>query len=186
MMHPTLRKRIALDMDEVMADTLTAWLERYNEDFGTRITKADLHGKKLYDLVGPSRAAAARAYLDHPEFFLDLPLMKGSQTVVKCLTETYEVFVTSAAMDHPNSLPAKYVWLKKHFSFIPDKNIVFCGDKSIIRADFMIDDSVPNLKAFTGQGIVFTAPHNALDTDFPRVNGWFDVARYFGVVESFV
>jgi 5'(3')-deoxyribonucleotidase len=59
---------------------------------------------------------------------------------------------------------------------------VFCGDKSIIRADFMIDDSVPNLKAFNGQGIVFAAPHNALDTDFPRVNRWSDVAKYFGVV----
>ena len=63
---------------------------------------------------------------------------------------------------------------------------MFCGDKSIIRADFMIDDSLPNLKAFVGQGLVFTAPHNALDTEFPRVNGWADVARYFGVVESFV
>ena len=49
---------------------------------------------------------------------------------------------------------------------------MFCGDKSIIRADFMIDDSVQNLKAFIGQGIVFTAPHNALDADFPRVTRW--------------
>src|SRR5262249_14786898 len=114
-MHPTLRQRIALDMDDVMADTLTVWLERYNQDFGTRVTKADLHGKKLYDIVGPDRAAAARAYLDHPEFFSDLPLMDGSQKVVERLTETYEVFVTSAAMDHPNSFPAKYAWLKKHF-----------------------------------------------------------------------
>jgi 5'(3')-deoxyribonucleotidase len=87
-MPPTLRKRIALDMDEVMADTLTAWLERCNEDFGTRITKADLHGKKIYDLVGSARAAAARGFLDHPEFFLDLPLMEGSQAVVKSLYET--------------------------------------------------------------------------------------------------
>jgi 5'(3')-deoxyribonucleotidase len=180
-MHPTLRQRIALDMDDVMADTLTVWLERYNQDFGTRITKADLHGKKLYDLAGPDRAVAARAYLDHPEFFLDLPLMEGSQTVVERLSETYEVFVTSAAMDHPNSFPAKYAWLKKHFPFIPDKNIVFCGDKSIIRADFMIDNSLPNLRAFTGQGIVFTAPHNTPDTGFPRVNGWSDVARCFGL-----
>jgi 5'-nucleotidase len=78
-MHPTLRKRIAVDMDEVMADTLTAWLERYNHDFGARITKADLHGKKIYDLVGPSQAAAARAYLDYPEFFLNLPSMEGAK-----------------------------------------------------------------------------------------------------------
>ena len=83
--------------------------------------------------------------------------MEGSQTVVESLHERHEIFVTSGAMDHPNSFPAKYVWLKKHFPFIPDKNIVFCRDKRIIRADFMIDDSVPNLKAFLGQGIVFTA-----------------------------
>src|SRR3984957_7077550 len=114
-MHPTSLKRIALDMDEVMADTLTVWLERCNEDFGTRITKADLHGKKIYDVVGPSRAVAARGFLDHPEFFLALPLMEGSQAVVKILHQRYEIFVSSAAMDHPNSFPAKYVWLKKHF-----------------------------------------------------------------------
>jgi len=40
-MHHTLTKRIAVDMDEVMADTLTRWLECYNRDFGTTITKAD-------------------------------------------------------------------------------------------------------------------------------------------------
>jgi 5'(3')-deoxyribonucleotidase len=67
-----------------------------------------------------------------------------------------------------------------------DKNIVFCGDKSIIRADFMIDDSVPNLTGFTGQAILFTAPHNVLDTAFPRVDDWLDVADYFGIVEAFV
>ena len=183
-MHAAFGKRIALDMDEVMADTLTAWLDRCNQDFGTRITKADLLGKRIYDLVGTVQAEAARAYLDHPDFFLELPLMEGSQMIVKRLTEKYEVFVTSAAMDHPNSFPAKYVWLKKHFPCIPDKNIVFCGDKSIIRADFMVDDSVPNLRAFDGEGIVFTAPHNVLNTDFPRVNDWPDVASYFGVTEN--
>ncbi len=45
----------------------------------------------------------------------------------------------------------------------------------------MIDDSIPNLKAFIGQGILFTAPHNALETSFPRVNGWSDVAKFFGL-----
>jgi 5'(3')-deoxyribonucleotidase len=178
-MHDTLTKRVAVDMDEVMADTLTRWLECYNRDFGTTITKADLHGKRLYDLVGPRGATAARAYLDRPEFFRDLPLMEGSQQIVKLLSERYEVFVTSAAMDHPNSFAAKYSWLKEHFPFIPDKRIVFCGDKSIIRADFMIDDSEQNLAAFTGKGFIFSAPHNLLNDTFPRVNTWFDIADIF-------
>jgi 5'-nucleotidase len=178
-MHNTLTKRIAVDMDEVMADTLTRWLECYNRDFGTTISKADLRGKRLYDVVGTSRATAARAYLDRSEFFRDLPLMNGSREVLKALSERYEVFVTSAAMDHPNSFAAKYAWLKEHFPFIPDSRIVFCGDKSIIRADFMIDDSEQNLAAFTGEGFIFTAPHNVLDARFPRVNSWFDVAGRF-------
>jgi 5'(3')-deoxyribonucleotidase len=44
-----------------------------------------------------------------------------------------------------------------------------------------IDDNIPNLKAFIGQGILFTAPHKALETAFPRVNGWSDVAKFFGL-----
>src|SRR5260370_16889621 len=93
--------------------------------------------------------------------------MEGSQQIVKLLSERYEVFVTSAAMDHPNSFAAKYSWLKEHFPFIPDKRIVFCGDKSIIRADFMIDDNEQNLAAFTGKGFIFSAPHNLLHNTFP-------------------
>ena len=50
----------------------------------------------------------------------------------------------------------------------------------------MVDDSVLNLKAFIGQGLVFTAPHTALDTEFTRVNGWVDLARNFGVARRVV
>ena len=64
-------------------------------------------------------------------------------------------------MDHPNSFRQSTFGLKA-FLLHPGQNIVFCGDKSIIRADFMIDDNIPNLKAFVGQGIVFTAPSQCL------------------------
>jgi 5'(3')-deoxyribonucleotidase len=38
---------------------------------------------------------------------------------------------------------------------------VFCGDNSIILANFMIDGSVQNLKGFNGQGIGFTVYRTA-------------------------
>jgi hypothetical protein len=62
-------RRLAVDIAEVMADTRTRWLECYNRDFGTVIAKTDLHGKRWYDLVGKSGAAAGRAYLDRADFF---------------------------------------------------------------------------------------------------------------------
>ena len=41
------RQRIAIDMDEVLADTLTHYVAHYNTEFGENITKADLEARKL-------------------------------------------------------------------------------------------------------------------------------------------
>jgi 5'(3')-deoxyribonucleotidase len=43
-------------------------------------------------------------------------------------------------MTVPNSLGPKYRWLQRHFPFIPPTHYVFCGNKSILRADYLIDD----------------------------------------------
>ena len=52
---------------------------------------------------------------------------------------------------------------------------MFCGDKSIIRADYMIDDHGNNLRTFQGTGVLFTASHNLHEQDFVRVNDWLEV-----------
>lgn len=43
-------KRIAIDMDEVMADTAGAHLEWYNRDFNDNLLITDLHGTTLSEL----------------------------------------------------------------------------------------------------------------------------------------
>ena len=54
-----------------------------------------------------------------------------------------------------------------------------CGDKSIISADYMIDDHAFNLKVFQGKGLLFTASHNIGETEFERVNNWEEVKIFF-------
>ncbi|MDB5261529.1 MAG: 5-3-deoxyribonucleotidase, partial [Adhaeribacter sp.] len=61
----------------------------------------------------------------------------------------------------------------------PWTHIVFCGDKSILNADYLIDDIERNLVAFTGTPLVFTAPHNIHLTEYTRFDTWHDVADYF-------
>ena len=73
----------------------------------------------------------------------------------------------------------KFNWLKQHLPFIPWTHIVFCGDKSIIGTEYLIDDAERNLKTFTGTPLVFTAPHNAHLQEYTRFNNWQDVADYF-------
>ncbi len=166
-------------MDEVMADTVTEHLRRYNQDFGTSITKADLHGKWLWQAIPPEHHDQLVAYLREPEFFANLPLMPDAQRVLEKMSCDHEVFIASAAMEIPTSFTAKFHWLGEHFSFIQPSRIVFCGDKSILRADFLIDDNPRQLRAFRGEGLLFSAPHNRHETTWRRMNNWLDVERFF-------
>jgi 5'(3')-deoxyribonucleotidase len=171
-------------MDEVMADTLAEHLRRYNQEFDEALTPEDLTGKNLWEVTPMDRQAQLRAFLDAEDFFEDLPLMPDSQPVLKSLTQRFEVYIATAAMSVPNSFAAKYRWLQRHFSFIPPTHYVFCGNKNILRADYLIDDLPRNLHRFEGQGLLFTAPHNVALSGYTRVNNWQEVAAYFEAVKD--
>lgn len=169
-------------MDEVMADTLSEHLRRYNQEFEETVTVDDLAGKGLWEITPLDRQQQLRAFLDAEDFFEDLPLMAGSQEVLKQLSARFEIFIATQAMSVPNSLGPKYRWLQRHFPFIPPTNYVFCGNKSILRADYLIDDLPKNLQRFQGTGLLYSAPHNLLATGYTRVRNWQEVAAYFAGV----
>jgi len=176
--------RICVDMDEVMADTLAEHLRRYNQAFDEEVTPDDLAGKGLWEIAPVDRQAQLRAFLDAEDFFEDLALMPGAQDVLRQLSERFEIFIATQAMTVPNSLGPKYRWLQRNFPFIPPTHYVFCGNKSILLADYLIDDLPRNLERFRGQGLLYTAPDNLTATGFTRVNNWQEVATYFGRVKE--
>ena len=98
--------------------------------------------------------------------------------------EDFDVYIASAAMEFPLSLFEKKEWLEEYFPSISWKNIVFCGDKHIIRTDYLIDDHLKNLDYFPGIPLMFTASHNVQFTHHQRVNNWEEVLRYFKKVKE--
>jgi 5'(3')-deoxyribonucleotidase len=172
-------KRICVDMDEVMADALGEHLSRYNQHFNEQITVEDLHGKWLWEVVSSDRHEVLEATLRSEDFFEALAVMPESQRVLQRLQMNYEVFIATAAMEVPSSFHQKYRWLAKHFPFIPASHIVYCGDKSILRADYLIDDNPRQLRRFKGEGIIYTSPHNINVKGFKRVNDWLEVEQLF-------
>ena len=178
-MKPGDRKIICVDMDEVIADALSEHLLRYNREFSEALTVADLRGRWLWDAVPPERVRALEQYMLSEDFFSVLSVMPDSQRVLERLQTRFDVFIATAAMEVPSSFNAKFRWLAEHFPFIPHAHIVFCGDKGILRADYLIDDNPRQLRRFHGQGILYAAPANVLCTEFPRVENWLDVERMF-------
>lgn len=180
---PRPRLRIAIDMDEVMADSLSELLRRYATAFGTTVTAAQLHGHHLEEWVEPAQRAAVEAMYD-ASFFADLEVMPGCHDVIRELARRHDVLIVTAAMDVPCSFDAKFQWLRRHFPFIPASQIVFCGDKGIVDADYLIDDRARHFDRFKGKPLLFSAPHNAAETRYPRVTSWEEIRQIFATLDA--
>jgi 5'(3')-deoxyribonucleotidase len=167
-------KRIAIDMDGVMADVVELFLDYHERDFGYR--------KSIEEINGLSEREAfpkAKEYVHAKGFFRNARVMEGSREVMEQLQQQYEIFIVSAATEFPQSLQEKQEWLQEHFPFIGWQQMVFCGLKTIITADIMIDDRFRNLDPFKGDTILFSQHHNLLKEPgrHRRVHSWAEISR---------
>jgi 5'(3')-deoxyribonucleotidase len=178
-------------MDEVIADALEEHILRYNRDFAhthnSPITLKDLRGRRLWQIAPPERHPIIDSYFREPDFFRVLRVMPDAQRVLQRLQSRFDIFIASAAMEVPTSFSAKFDWLAEHFPFIPTSHLVFCGDKSILRADFLIDDNPRQLHSFQNhrdpgtlrEGILYTSPANVHIDGYRRVDNWQAVEDLF-------
>lgn len=171
--------RLTLDMDDVLADTHEKLIDIVLNEFDTVYSREDFLQDSFRNLLHPKQHQKIRNILLSDGFFADIPVKEGAIETVQKLSNYYEIYIATAAMEFPNSFNDKYNWLKRYFGFIDWKNIVFCGDKSIIQSDYLIDDHTKNLIPFKGTGILFSAPHNLQVADFQRVNNWDEVGELF-------
>jgi 5'-nucleotidase len=165
-------KRIAIDMDNVIADITAAFIDSHEKETGLRLSPEDYNGKIEKDAF-PN----VMEWVNTEGYFRHLPVMADSQRVVKRLMAHYDVFIVSAATEFPKSLFDKMGWLEEHFPFIGWQRVCLCGSKTIIKADILIDDHFKNLDYFEGETFLFTASHNVLADNrrHRRVNSWLEI-----------
>ena len=166
-------QRLAVDMDGVLADVYEQFFRYDERDFGKR--------RPLEEVIGVEERKAfpyINQYVYAKGFFRTAPVVKDSVEILTELNNTYEVFIVSAAMEFPQSLPEKLEWLNEHFSFLTWQQFVFCGSKTIVDADIMIDDHFKNLDLFKGITILFSQPHNQLKSAgrHKRADSWKEIA----------
>ena len=169
------KKRLIVDMDETIADSLARQLEWYERDAAKQVARGELKGRHLYQAVAEEHSAMVYKYPHHEDFFGSLPLLDGAQEALRKLSEHYDIYIATAAMEFPLSFTPKFEWLRQHFPFISPMRYIFCGDKSVLHGDYLIDDTAKHLEGFTGEGLLFTAPHNIHENRFRRVDNWTQV-----------
>lgn len=164
-------KRLIVDMDDVLADATGQFINYYEKEFGVRIERSVLNNKKEGEGF-PDNHSVLRQFPYRVNFFRTMQINEHAQEVMEKLNKKYELFIVSAAMEFPQSLPEKLEWLKEHFAFLSWKQFVFCGSKAVVYGDLMIDDLPHNLEKFNGEKLLFTAPHNMHIKEFTRMENW--------------
>jgi 5'-nucleotidase len=167
-------KRLIVDMDDVLADATGQFINYYEKEFGVRVERSVLNNKNEGEGF-PDNHSVLKEFPYRVNFFRDMLPNANSQEVMEKLNKKYEIFIVSAAMEFPQSLPEKLEWLQKYFPFLSWKQFVFCGSKAVVYGDYMIDDLPHNLERFNGEKYLFTAPHNMHHKQFKRFEDWKDI-----------
>ncbi len=174
--------RLAIDMDEVLADTHRAKAALY-ADLGYAWSDAELAGRRVKELAPPEIEAQVEGEMHKGLFFADIPPIEGANEAIEALAERHEIFVATAAMEYPASCVHKIAWMNRHFPGVATMNLVLCGDKSIVAADVLIDNSPRHFDDFTGVGVCFSALHN-LGAKVPyRLDRWDDALDLLDRIE---
>lgn len=171
----TKKKVIALDLDDVLNTLVTDWLYVNNCQYSDNVKPSDVRCWNIFKYVKCGR----RIYdiLKIPGFFNTLGVQEDSEAVTEWLTQYYDLCIVTAFS--PETVVDKCKWVSRNFPWIPEKNLIFCNNKGLIDADYLIDDGIHNLEAFKGTGIIFDTHHNQGDYPWIRLKGWIDVLAYF-------
>lgn len=173
---------VAVDIDGVLAELHTEWIRIANETFGTSydaakvFTRWDIHhntpeiGNKIYEV------------LEDPHLYDNVKVVEGAAEGVELLRKQGNsvVFVSAAPTGF---FDAKSNWMLRN-GFL-DKSrrthgdLYKANDKSLIRAQVLIDDGPKNIENFQGMSICFDAPYNQTikKPRYYRMRGWKDLPR---------
>jgi len=170
-------KRIAVDMDEVLAKYTNKVIKTLKHETGYEVDLKKAEGNFLSKVLPEEYLDKVTSYPYRAGFFRDLEVMEDSQEILARLNNNFEILIVSSTLQHPNAPKDKLEWLHEHFSYIHFNKIVFCGDKSIVRADYLIDDHPKHLESFQGESILFSAFHNMHENRFRRADSWKEVEQ---------
>ena len=110
-------------------------------------------------------------------FWLDLSPIQGAIESFKYLESKYDVWILTRPSFHNfNSYSEKAQWVREKLGFEAQKRTILCGDKSLVKGQYLIDDDCKNGQPyFEGIWIQFGS------TDYPT---WQSVVKKIDLLEN--
>ena len=141
---------VLVDMDEVLVDLLAEWCVHYEQVGGEHLRpegfkhygwENQVENKELFLKVLKSGA-----------IFSSATARPGAVEGFKALCADFDTYIVTAVMRNcSRTYDAKLGWLWRHFPWFDRGRVIFTTQKHLVKAEYLIDDSVTNLKRWAGQ-----------------------------------
>lgn len=159
------KKTIAIDLDNVLADTLGFWCQLAQKKLKIKITKNDIPDPRFRGLKTYPRKKLLELLREIWMHWEEIPLLdkKAPQVINRLRNENYKVVVLSSRKKEEESYIRN--WLQYNKILVDDLKLLNFSrrKKDYKKVDILIDDDVKEIKLFikTGRiGIIYTQPWN--------------------------
>lgn len=171
---------VLVDMDDVLVDFGAGLYERFTTDNpGHLIRKPE--ERDSFDLFGgetDDHKARLFAAMNHPELYASLkPLPGAFDALHKMIDLGINVRICTAPWaTNPTCASQKLTQLEELGGQFFANRAIISKDKTFVFGDLLIDDrsGVTGAIPPAWKQLLFTQPHNRLDTVLPRLEGWDD------------
>lgn len=162
---------VFVDVDDVCCLLSPVWLSLYNRDYNDNLTDEDITDWNIHQFVKPECGLKIYDYLkDRRIYDTVIPRVDAKWGVDQLRELGYRVlFATSCPAEVAGR---KFYWLREWGFIKKERDYIEIRDKSLLRGNFMIDDSYDNVRGFTGYGYLLTRPWNKKFQWYNRVSDW--------------
>lgn len=175
---------ILIDQDETLADFIGGFSDKWSAKYPekTAFPTGSYTSPRVLDHYPDEPKDLVESIYTSPGFIFGLnPIEGGIEAIKEMIAEGHDVRIcTSPLSSYENCITEKYLWIEKYLGRDFTKKMIVTKDKTLIRGDILIDDSVPKgVITPSWKHIIFDRPHNR-NIPGTRLERWSDWKEMIG------
>ncbi len=178
---------LCVDIDDTINNLTEKAFEILNKRGGVRHDMSELTSYDFYKCLPKNDVKTLLELFKDKELWDSLTPIKDSQWGIQTLLNLGHRVVFATAT-HEYNFAWKCEWMAKYFPIVSTNDIVRIKDKSLIRADIMIDDCLEHLISNPCERICLDNYWNRDDSkdyvyDIYRAHNWKEIIKYVNEIE---